>query len=111
MTAFALDQGVGEVLNVAGGLPDFGVHEDGGVEADDGEVVALVVDHGAPPGVLDVAFEFGAEGAVVPGGVEAAVDFAALEEEAAALGEGEDFVHEGELGLGGHGGSLGLGMV
>src|SRR5581483_5269763 len=69
----AVDEGVGEGGDVAAGFPDLGGHEDGGVEADD--VVALL-DHGAPPGVLDVAFEEDADGPVVPGGAEPAVDLA-----------------------------------
>ena len=73
------------------------MHENGGVE---GDGVVAELEHGAPPGIFDVALELGAEGAVVPGGVEAAVDFAALEEEAAALGEGEELVHGDGLGAG-----------
>ena len=86
----ALDEGVGEAAEMTAGLPGFGVHEDGGVE---GDGIVAELEHGPPPGVFDVALELGAEGAVVPGGVKAAVDFAALEEEAASLGEGEDFFH------------------
>ena len=90
MAGAALDEGVGEVAEVSAGLPGGGMHEDGGVE---GDGIVAELEHGAPPGVFDVALELGAEGAVVPGGVEAAVDFAALEEEAAALGEGEELFH------------------
>ena len=103
----ALDQGVGEALDVAGGLPDAGVHEDGGVQAD--HVVALV-DDGAPPGVLDVALELDAQGAVVPGGAEAAVDLGAGEDEAAAFAQRDDGVQVYGLEVAlGHPGSSGQG--
>ena len=49
-----------------------------------------------------VALELSSEGAVVPGGVDAAVDFAALEEEATSFGEGEEFIHCDGLGFGSH---------
>ena len=85
----ALDERVGEALDVAAGPPDLWVHDDGRVEAD--HVVALE-DHGAPPGVLDVALELGAERAVVPGAGQASVNLAALEDEASALAEGYELV-------------------
>ena len=95
MADAAFYEGVGEAAEMAAGLPGGGVHEDGGVESNG---VVAVLEDGTPPGVLDVSLELGAEGAVVPGGVEAAVDFAALEEEAASLGEGEEFFHGDGLG-------------
>ena len=79
--AAAVDEGVGEVFDVAAGAPDLGVHEDGGVEADH---VAASPYEGLPPVALDVVLELDAEGAVVPGAGESAVDLAALEEEASA---------------------------
>ena len=79
--AAAVDEGVGEVFDVAAGTPDLGVHEDGGVEADH---VAASPYEGLPPVALDVVLELDAEGAVVPGAGESAVDLAALEEEAPA---------------------------
>ena len=85
----AVDHGVGEAVGMAGSLPDGGMHDDGRVEADD---VFAGAYHGLPPGVLDVALEFGAEGAVVPEAVDAAVEFGGLEDEAAPLAEGcKDF--------------------
>src|SRR6476659_3431860 len=50
----APDEGVGERADVAARLPYLRRHEDRGVEADD---VVAELDHGAPPGVLDVALE------------------------------------------------------
>ena len=86
VTLPALDQRVSEACGgVAGGVPDLRRHEDGCVEADH---VGALVDECAPPVVFDVASHFDAEGAVIVGGGETAVDFAGLEHEAAALGEG-----------------------
>ena len=82
----AFHQRVGEACGgVTGGVPDLWSHEDCGIEANH---VGALVDEGAPPVVLDVASHFDAEGAVIVGGGEAAVDFTGLEHEAAPLGEG-----------------------
>ncbi len=91
---------VGEAADVAGGDPDFGVHDDGGVEADHVEEVSVGAGAGAfddvlPPGFLEVSFEIDAEGAVVPEAVDAAVDFGGGEDEAFAFAEGDDFFHFG----------------
>ena len=98
MARRALDERVAEAADVAGRHPDLGVHEDAGVEADD--VVALL-DHRPPPGPLDVVLQLDAERAVVPDGVDPAVDLAAREDEAAPLRERHDRV---ELGDGGRDG-------
>ena len=87
----AIDHQVAEGAGVAAGFPDFRMHDDGGFEADD---VVAALGHGAPPGFLDVALEFGAERAVIPEAVEAAVDFGGLENESPAFAEGNDFLHQ-----------------
>jgi hypothetical protein len=86
----ALDQRVRERLEVAGGLPDPGGHDDGRVLAD--HVVAQLHDR-APPGLLDVVLELDPERTVVVAGADPAVDLARLEGEAAALGQVDDRVH------------------
>ena len=91
----AVHQGIGEAGDVAGGLPDLGVHQDGGVEAFD---VVAGLDHRAPPAVLDVALELDAERAVVPDRAEPAIDLGGLEDEAAPLGEGNQLVHYRSVG-------------
>ena len=78
----ALDERIAERADVPRRHPDLRVHQDPGVEADD--VVALL-DHRPPPRPLDVVLELDAEGAVVPHGVDAAVDLARGEDEAAPL--------------------------
>ena len=109
VVGLALDQRVAERADVAGRHPDLRVHEDPGVEPDD--VVALL-DHRPPPGALDVVLELDAERAVVPDRVDAAVDLARREDEAAPLRERDDRV---ELGDGGRDvirvGRVGVGHV
>jgi hypothetical protein len=99
----ALAHEVGEGIDVAAGLPDGGIHEDAGIQA---EHVLAFAGHGVPPGGAQVALQLRAERAVVPHAAAAAVDFAALIDEAAALAEGDDFLHLrlGCFGVGGHGG-------
>jgi len=82
MALSALNERVGEGAHVARGDPDLGVHEDAGIEADD---VVTLLDHGTPPGLLDVVLELDAERPVVPDGVDAAVDLRRREDEAATL--------------------------
>lgn len=88
---------------MAAGLPDGGIHEDAGIEA---EHVLAFAGHGVPPSGAQVALQFCAERAVVPHAAAAAVDFAALVDEAAALAEGDDLLHLrlGCFGVGGHDG-------
>jgi hydrogenase maturation protease len=88
---FAVGHGIAEGVDVSGGLPDGWMHDDGGVEADD--VIALL-GHGTPPEILDVAFEFGAERAVIPEAINAAVNFGRLENESPSFAEGYDTFHQ-----------------
>ena len=62
--------------DVTAGLPDPGVHQDGGVQPN---YVVTFRYNRSPPGLLDVALELDAQGAVVPSGSEAAVHLAGLE--------------------------------
>ncbi len=87
----AVDERVGERLEVAGRPPDRGWGEDRRVEADD---VVAELHHRPPPGVLHVAQEVDAERPVVVGGAEAAVDLRGGEDEAAPLAEVDDLLHE-----------------
>ncbi len=93
----AVDQGIGEAGHVARGLPDLGMHEDGGVEPLD---VVPGVDHGPPPAVLHVLLELHPERTVVPDRAEAPVDLRGLEDEPPALAEGDQLVHQGGVGHG-----------
>ena len=81
LASLAVDHRIAESANVPGGLPHPRVHDDRTIDADHLDLFAIgadgrVEDHVAPPGVFDVAFEFDAEGAVIPEAVEAPVDLA-----------------------------------
>src|SRR5687768_2725798 len=66
------------------------MHDDRGIDADD---IFAFLRHSAPPGLLEVAFEFDAERAVIPKTIDAAVDFRGLENEPASLAERDDLFH------------------
>ena len=87
--AQALDERVGEALEVARGLPGLRVHQDRGVERD--HVVALLDDR-APPLGLDVVLQQDAVVPVVVGRSEPPVDLGGLEDEPAPLAERHDLV-------------------
>ena len=90
LAGLAVEQGVGEAGDVAGGDPGLGVHEDGGVEAD---VVLALLHELLEPCLLHVVLELHAEGTVVPGVCKPAVDLAARVYKAAVLAQRYDFVH------------------
>ena len=56
-------------------------------------VVGVLLDELLPPGPLDVVFQLHAQGAVVPGVGQSAVDLAAGVDEAPALAQGHDLIH------------------
>ena len=62
-----VDEGVVEGVDVSAGLPHHGVHEDGGVDADN---VVVEQHHGVPPIFLDVVFQFYTVGSVVVHGCQ-----------------------------------------
>ena len=95
----AVDERVGEVVDVARSLPGRRVVDDRGIEADD---VVATVDEILPPGLLDVVLQLDAEGAVVEEAVEAAVDVGGREDEPAAFAQVDDGFHL--VGRVGHGG-------
>ena len=86
----AVDQRVIEALDVPRRLPNAGMHQNAGIEADD---VPALVHESAPPEILDIAFELDAERPVVPGICQTAIDIRAREDESAALAERGDLVH------------------
>ena len=91
VAVLAVDQGVGEGGEVARGSPDGRRPEDGRIEADH---VVTLLDHGAPPGVLDVAQHVDTERAVVVGGAEPAVELGRVEDEAAGPAEPYHLLHQ-----------------
>ena len=86
----AVHEGVGEAAQVARSNPGLGIHDDGGIQA---YVVLALLNEFLPPSALDVVLELNAEGAVVPGVGETAVDLRAGEDEAAVFAKRDDFVH------------------
>src|SRR5262249_58454160 len=95
--------------DVAGGAPALRVNEDPGIEPDD---VAPLLAHPPPPGALDIVLQLDAERAVIPDGVDPAVDLARRVDEAAPLGQRDDGLEIGDgradvVGLGGRSGHRG----
>ena len=86
----AIDHRIAERFNVAGRFPNGRMNDDGGIDADD---IFAFLGHPAPPGLLEVAFEFHAEGTVIPETVDAAVDLRGLENEPPPLTERDDLFH------------------
>ena len=78
-----------EGINVAAGFPDGGVHEDGAVQAHD---VFVQQDHGFPPVLFDIVFQFHAVLTIVVDSAEAIVNVAGGEYETVLLAMGNDFL-------------------
>ena len=68
----AVDHRIGKTVDVPGGFPNGGVHDDAGVKTFD---VVPPLDKVAPPGLLDIVAQFDAEWAIVEKAVIAAIDF------------------------------------
>ena len=90
LTLLAVHQRVGEAAHMAGGHPHLRIHQNGGVQA---HVVLVLLDELLPPGLFDVVLQLHAQGAVVPGIGETAVDLAAGEDKSPAFAQGNDLVH------------------
>ena len=86
----AVHQGIGKARQMAGGHPGLGVHKDGGVQT---HVIGVFLNEFLPPSPLDVVLQLRAQGAVVPGVGQAAVDLGPGEDKAPALAQGYDLFH------------------
>ncbi len=95
----AVNHRIAKRLLVPARFPYRPVHQNRAIHSDD--VVALV-DHDAPPVILDIALQLDPERPVIPQPIETAVDFARLKNEAAPFAQANDFFHAlaGWLGLG-----------
>src|SRR5205823_13973385 len=93
----ALDEGIGEVLDVTGRLPDARMHEDRAVEPDD---VVAELHHRTPPRLFHVVLELDAERPEVPRRAGSAVDLARREDEPSPLRERGDLVADVPVHLG-----------
>ena len=90
LAGLAVHQRIVEGAHVAAGYPDLAVHQDRAVEPD---VVLALLHELLPPGPLDVVLELDAQGAVVPGVGETAVDLAPRKNKAAVFAQRDQFIH------------------
>ena len=96
LALLAVEERVGEGSDVAAGFPYTRVHEDVGIHF---VAVLSLLDEALSPGVLHIVLQSGAEGAVVPGIGEAAVNITAGENETSGFAEGYDLLHALFFGL------------
>ena len=75
---------------MTGGLPNLRMHDDCRIEPND---VFPHAGHAFPPQFFHVALQFGAERAVIPEAIQAAVNLAGLEDEPPAFAEADDLFH------------------
>ena len=86
----AVNERIGKVRDVTAGLPDARLHQNAAIETNH---VAPLLHEKAPPLALNVADEFRAKWAVVPGIGQAAVNIGAGKDKAAPLAERRDGLH------------------
>ena len=91
LALLAVDHRIAEGGDVTGGFPHPGVGDDRAVDSHD---IGAAADRVRPPGVADIAFKFGAGGAIVPKPVDPAINFRGLKDKAAPFAKGDDFFHE-----------------
>jgi len=84
-----VDEGVVKRIHVSTCLPDSGVHEDGGIDADD---VLVQQHHALPPVLFDVVLQFHAVLTVVVHRAQSVVNLAAGEDEAVFLAVRDEFL-------------------
>ena len=79
---FVVDEGIIEGIDMSRGLPDLGVHKDGGVNTHD---IGGKECHGLPPVAFDVVLEFATELPIVIDCAETIIDLGGGEDEAVFL--------------------------
>ena len=90
MALAAVHQRIGKAAQMTGSYPCLGVHKNGGVEPD---VIGVLTYKLLPPGFFDVVLQLNAQGAIVPGVGQTAVNLTAGKDETAVLAEGDDLFH------------------
>ena len=85
---FVVDERIVEGVDVTGGFPCRGVHEDGSINADD---VLVHAHHCSPPILLDVVLQLTAQLAVIVGGAQAVVNLTAGKDKPVLLRVADDF--------------------
>ncbi|CAB4955806.1 unannotated protein [freshwater metagenome] len=93
-TLTAVNERIGEVLQMSRCFPDGRRRENRGIKTHD---VVAHLHHGTPPSILDVAQQLHADGAVVVGGPEPAVNLGRREHEATTLREVDHLLHERDI--------------
>ena len=101
---FAVHERIAEAGDVAGGLPDLGVHDDRSLDAHD---IVAALHHVGPPAIADVLLQLSAQRTVIEETVETAVDLGRLENKAAAFRKRDEVIHRN----GSRGGGSGSGGV
>ena len=89
MGDFIFDQGVVEGVDVPRGDPGLGVQQDLGIDADH---IHAACDQLLPPQIADGAQQLRAQGAVIVGTGQPAVDVGGGVDEAPPLGQGDNFI-------------------
>ncbi len=84
-----VDKGVVECIHMARGLPNGGVHEDGGIDAHD---VVVQQHHALPPIALYIVLQFDAHLAVVIDSAQSVVDLAGGKNESILFAMRYDFL-------------------
>src|SRR5262249_14407264 len=87
----AITHRIAKGIDMAGCPPDLWMHDDGRIQACH---IVTHPNHGTPPKVLDVAFQFGPKRTVIPKTVDAPVDFRRLKNKAASLAQRHNFLHQ-----------------
>jgi hypothetical protein len=86
-----IDHRVGESGGMAAGLPDLRVHDDGRFQSHD---IIAALGHDSPPIVFYIALQVGAERAVIPKTVDAAVNFRRLKDKPPSLAQRDNPFHQ-----------------
>ena len=90
LTLTAIHQRVGEAAQMTRSHPCLGIHEYSGVKT---HVILILLNEFLPPGILYIIFQLNAEGTVIPGICQTAVDLTAGVNKASALTESDDLFH------------------
>src|SRR3989338_10325303 len=90
MALLTLHKRVREVLKVAGGLPDLGVHNERRVNADH---VGPLMHKAPPPLLLDIIFKLGTQWSVIPRVLQTTVNLRTGKNKTPPFSQGSYFFH------------------
>jgi len=90
LALLAVNHRVTEVRDVTAGLPNPGMHKNGSIQTYD---VVMDLGHLLPPEIADVVLQLYTQWTVVIRAVQAAVDFARLENESTSFAQRDNLVH------------------